>query len=79
MTAVAMVNEAHAAGRSAPTDAELDALRNVCRCGTYPRVREAIAEGAAAMKVQQVKPRRKARKRKPRRRRTHRARHGTSG
>ena len=28
---------------SAPTDAELDAaITNLCRCGTYPRIREAI-------------------------------------
>ena len=79
MAAVAMVDELHAAGRSTPTDAELDVLRNVCRCGTYPRIREAIAEGAAAMRVHQVKPKakRKARKkRKTRRRRTQRSARG---
>jgi len=80
MAAVAMVDELHAAGRSAPTEAELDELRNVCRCGTYPRIREAIAEGAAAMQVRQVKPKRKVRKkRKTKRRRTHRAKHSASG
>ena len=31
------------------TDAELDEIRNVCRCGTYFRIREAIKAGAAAM------------------------------
>jgi isoquinoline 1-oxidoreductase alpha subunit len=31
------------------TDADLDTLRNVCRCGTYPRIREAIKAGAAEM------------------------------
>lgn len=31
------------------TEADLDGLRNVCRCGTYYRIREAILEGAAKM------------------------------
>src|SRR5437868_7586691 len=69
MAAVALVNEAHAAGRTV-SDADLDALRNVCRCGTYPRIREAIRAGEAAMTVHHVKPssshtrhRRKRRKR----------------
>ena len=66
MAAVALVNE-----KRTVTDADLDELRNVCRCGTYPRIREAIKEGAAAMQVRQVKPKRKAkRKRKPKRRST---------
>jgi isoquinoline 1-oxidoreductase subunit alpha len=31
-----------------PTDAEIDAaITNICRCGTYPRVREAIRRAAA--------------------------------
>jgi isoquinoline 1-oxidoreductase alpha subunit len=30
-----------------PSDADLDALENVCRCGTYPRIREAIKRAAA--------------------------------
>jgi isoquinoline 1-oxidoreductase alpha subunit len=67
MTAVALVNDAHAAGRTTITDAELDELRNVCRCGTYPRIREAIQEAAAAMQVRHVKPKKKARKKKRRR------------
>jgi hypothetical protein len=29
--------------------ADLDGIRNVCRCGTYPRIREAITAGAATM------------------------------
>ena len=67
MAAVALVNEAHAAGRSV-TDADLDALRNVCRCGTYPRIREAIREGEAAMiTVRQVRPRRAAARKRKRR------------
>jgi isoquinoline 1-oxidoreductase subunit alpha len=48
MAAVALVKEAKAA-RRAISDAELDTLRNVCRCGTYPRIREAIEAAAAKM------------------------------
>ena len=48
MTAVAKVNKARAEGREL-TDADYDEIRNVCRCGTYPRIREAIREGAAQM------------------------------
>ena len=29
------------------TDADLDSIRNICRCGTYIRIREAITAGAA--------------------------------
>jgi aerobic-type carbon monoxide dehydrogenase small subunit (CoxS/CutS family) len=28
---------------------DLDQIRNVCRCGTYPRIRQAIEAGAAKM------------------------------
>jgi isoquinoline 1-oxidoreductase subunit alpha len=49
MTAVAKVNQARAQGRTTLTDADLDQIRNVCRCGTYHRIREAILEGAANM------------------------------
>lgn len=31
------------------TSADIDEIRNICRCGTYHRIREAIAEGAAGM------------------------------
>jgi isoquinoline 1-oxidoreductase alpha subunit len=48
MAAVALVNEVKAANRSI-TEADLDAIRNICRCGTYLRIRTAIEEGAAAM------------------------------
>src|SRR5581483_5220524 len=48
MTAVALVKQLKAEGREI-TDAELDEIRNVCRCGTYLRIREAIKAGAAAM------------------------------
>lgn len=48
MAAVALVNRVRAEGR-AISDDDLDTLRNVCRCGTYPRIRKAIRAGAEAM------------------------------
>src|SRR5205807_1878330 len=48
MAAVALVRRAQAEHR-AITDADLAAIRNICRCGTYTRIREAIAAGAANM------------------------------
>jgi len=35
-----------------PTDADIDAAMsgNICRCGTYPRIRAAIKDAAAAMR-----------------------------
>ena len=48
MAAVAKVKQAHAEGREI-TDADLDELRNICRCGTYSRIREAIKAGAKDM------------------------------
>jgi isoquinoline 1-oxidoreductase alpha subunit len=48
MAAVALVDELRAKGR-AVTDADLDELRNVCRCGTYFRIRQAIKAGAENM------------------------------
>ena len=46
-----------------PSDADIDAaITNLCRCGTYPRVREAIKSaartlaGAAAVKPKKVEP-----------------------
>jgi isoquinoline 1-oxidoreductase alpha subunit len=32
-----------------PTDAEIDAIENMCRCGTYGRIRQAIKAAAANM------------------------------
>ena len=32
-----------------PSDADIDAIENVCRCGTYFRIREAIKSAAAKM------------------------------
>lgn len=48
MTAVAKVRKARAAGHDI-TDTDLDQIRNVCRCGTYPRIRRAIKDAAAKM------------------------------
>ncbi|MFZ3565607.1 (2Fe-2S)-binding protein [Streptomyces sp. BH097] len=48
MAAVATVRQVREEGREI-TEADLDAIRNVCRCGTYNRIREAIKSGARAM------------------------------
>ena len=32
-----------------PTDEDIDAIENVCRCGSYFRIREAIMSAAAKM------------------------------
>lgn len=48
MAAVAKVRQARAAGREI-TDADLDEIRNICRCGTYARIREAVKAGAEKM------------------------------
>jgi len=48
MTAVAKVRQARADGREVG-DADFDEIRNICRCGTYHRIREAIAAGAKDM------------------------------
>ncbi|MEJ3653702.1 (2Fe-2S)-binding protein [Pseudonocardia sp. TRM90224] len=44
MAAVALLNRT-----SNPTDEEIDAIENVCRCGTYFRIREAIKQAARNM------------------------------
>ena len=42
-----MAASALLAQKPAPTDADIDAaMTNICRCGTYPRVRQAIHEAA---------------------------------
>ncbi len=48
MAAVALVKKVRSESRSI-TDADLDGIRNICRCGTYVRIREAIRAGAAQM------------------------------
>jgi isoquinoline 1-oxidoreductase alpha subunit len=45
MAAVALVR----ARGGAVSDDDLDTLRNLCRCGTYVRIRDAIKDGAARM------------------------------
>ncbi|MFI9274401.1 (2Fe-2S)-binding protein [Kitasatospora sp. NPDC052896] len=45
MAAVAKVEQARAAGHEIG-DADFDEIRNICRCGTYFRIREAITAGA---------------------------------
>lgn len=44
MAAVALLRRT-----SNPTDADIDAIENVCRCGSYSRIREAIKAAAARM------------------------------
>ena len=44
MAAVALLKRT-----SNPTDEEIDAIENVCRCGSYFRIREAIKAAAAKM------------------------------
>jgi isoquinoline 1-oxidoreductase subunit alpha len=45
MAAAAFLRE-----KPSPTDAEIDAgLSNICRCGTYPRVKKAVRRAAAAL------------------------------
>jgi isoquinoline 1-oxidoreductase alpha subunit len=48
MDAVALVRRVKAEGR-AITDADLDGIRNICRCGTYVRIRAAIKARARNM------------------------------
>jgi isoquinoline 1-oxidoreductase alpha subunit len=48
MAATAKIKQVKAQGRTV-TDADLDDLRNVCRCGTYPRMRKAVKAAAAKM------------------------------
>ena len=49
MAAVAKVNQLRGEGDTEITDDDLDEIRNICRCGTYYRIREAIRAGAARM------------------------------
>lgn len=46
-----MAAAAFLAGNPNPTDQEIDeTLSNICRCGTYPRIRKAVHRAAAAAK-----------------------------
>jgi isoquinoline 1-oxidoreductase alpha subunit len=48
MAAVAKVRQARSEGRQI-SDADFDEIRNICRCGTYHRIRQAITAGARHM------------------------------
>ncbi|MBA8826129.1 isoquinoline 1-oxidoreductase alpha subunit [Saccharopolyspora lacisalsi] len=48
MAAVAKVRQARAEGHEV-RDEDLDEIRNICRCGTYNRIRDAIRSGAEHM------------------------------
>ncbi len=39
-----------------PTDADIDAIENMCRCGTYGRIREAIKAAGTAMAGRRTAP-----------------------
>ena len=41
MAAAALIKRVKASGKKI-SENDLDSLRNVCRCGTYPRIREAV-------------------------------------
>ncbi len=49
MAAVATVNKVKSEGRTIITDDDLDGIRNICRCGTYVRIRAAIRAAAENM------------------------------
>jgi len=63
MAAVDLVKKAQAKGRKITED-DLDHLRNMCRCGTYPRIREAIKDGEARMPAPRRKKKRKRKAKK---------------
>lgn len=48
MAAVALVRKVRREGREI-AESDLDTIRNICRCGTYTRIREAIELGARGM------------------------------
>ena len=48
MASVGLIEAAIAEGRTL-TDADLDGLRNICRCGTYDRIRAAVLDAARVM------------------------------
>jgi isoquinoline 1-oxidoreductase alpha subunit len=65
MQAVSLVNEVRRKeGRRSITNRDIESIRNVCRCGTYPRIREAIKEGAKHMPNPPKAKRKKAAKKK---------------
>jgi len=44
------------AANATPSDADIDAAMagNLCRCGTYPRIRQAIHRAAALLSAEQA-------------------------
>jgi isoquinoline 1-oxidoreductase subunit alpha len=38
-----------------PSDAEINTITNLCRCGTYPRIRKAVKRAAAALRAAPAK------------------------
>jgi isoquinoline 1-oxidoreductase alpha subunit len=48
MAAVALVNKARREGREV-SETDFQHIRNICRCGSYTRIREAIEQGARGM------------------------------
>ena len=48
MAAVALVKKTRREGRKI-TEKDLDGIRNICRCGSYTRIRQAIEDGARRM------------------------------
>ena len=48
MAAVALVNRVGREGREITED-DLDSIRNICRCGTYSRIRDAVRTGEKLM------------------------------
>lgn len=48
MAATALIKESKKKGKKI-SEKDLDTLRNVCRCGTYPRIRDAIKDAAKDM------------------------------
>jgi isoquinoline 1-oxidoreductase alpha subunit len=58
MGAVALVEKVHAEGRQI-TEKDLDQIRNVCRCGTYFRIRQAVMQASAEMHTAKKKPKKK--------------------
>jgi isoquinoline 1-oxidoreductase subunit alpha len=49
MAAVATVKKVRREGRQL-RESDLDEIRNICRCGTYARIREAVEQGARNMR-----------------------------
>ena len=38
-----------------PSDADIDTITNLCRCGTYPRIRKAVKRAAASLRAAPAK------------------------